>query len=365
MKKILSSILCIMLCGTLLAGCGGGTDTEENNDASTEETDSGKYRIAVSNAFMGNDWRQLMIKCLEVAAEKEPYKDKIDLTIVNSENSPEAQSSAIDALVEEGYDAILVDASSATALQTSVNRALQQGITVVSFDSVIDMDGVYTVQTDLVGMAECWAEYLCEKLGDGAKVAVDTGMPGSTNGNTVYEAIMEIMEEHNMEVVAEFASEYTDGVCQEQLASVLAANPDLEGILCQAYVESCYAALTQAGMDLIPVTAYDTNLGMITAVNNDMDAIIGNNCPGLGVIAMDVAMRVLDGEEAEQDLFVEPGMFVNEKDKDIELGIPTQVIELGVNCWEDQPDGLDWPLFPTDFTTVDISVEEISDFAQN
>lgn len=57
---------------------------------------------------MGNDWRQIMIKCAEVAATKEPYASKLDLTIINSENSAEAQSAAIDAMVEQGYNAILV-----------------------------------------------------------------------------------------------------------------------------------------------------------------------------------------------------------------------------------------------------------------
>ena len=107
--------------------------------------ENGKYKIAVSNAYMGNDWRQLMIKCLEVAAEKDAYKDKVELDIVNSENSAEAQASAIDAMVEQGYDAILIDASSSTALVPSINRALEQGITVVTFDSVVDQEGVYTV----------------------------------------------------------------------------------------------------------------------------------------------------------------------------------------------------------------------------
>lgn len=41
---------------------------------------------------------------------------------------------------------------------------------------------------------------------------------------------MKVFKENNMNIVAEYASEYADGVCQEQLASVLAANPELDGI---------------------------------------------------------------------------------------------------------------------------------------
>lgn len=213
-------------------------------------------------------------------------------------------------------------------------------------------------------MVEAWAKYLVTKCGTGAKIAVDTGMPGSTNGNTIYEAAMKVFKENNMNIVAEYASEYADGVCQEQLASVLAANPELDGIFCQAYVESCYTALKQAGMDLIPCAAFDTNLGMETALNNDMDVIIGNNCPGIGVIALDNAVKILDGEKVEQDTFVTSGLFVNDKDKNIDVGLPITVIEEGVNCWENQVDGLDWPVLPDDFKTLTLTVEEISDFSK-
>lgn len=352
MKKMIAMVLCAALSVSMMAG-----------SAAAEQAEGETYKIAVSNAYMGNDWRQLMIKCLEVAAAKEPYASKIELDVVNSENSAEAQAAAIDAMVEQGYDAILVDASSSTALIPAVRRAQDAGIVVVSFDSIISSDGVYTVQTDFVTMVRTWAEYIALKCGEGAKIAVDTGMPGSTNGNTIYEAAMEVFEENGMNVVAEFASEYADGVCQEQLSSILAANPDLEGIFCQAYVESCYAALTQAGMDLIPVVAFDTNLGMETALQNDMDAMIGNNCPGVGVIALDVAVRVLDGEEVEQDTYVTAGIFVNEKDKDIDVSLPVSVIEEGVTCWEDMPDGLDWPALPDDFTTVSIDIEDVASYS--
>lgn len=367
MKKIsrrdfLKAASIVTVAGTLTA-CGGGSSASTSAVASgSTAAAGGKYKIALSNAFMGNDWRQIMIKCAEVAATKEPYASKLDLTIINSENSAEAQSAAIDAMVEQGYNAILVDASSSSALLPSIKRAQDAGIVVVSFDSVVIADGVYTVQTDFISMVEAWAKYLCNKCGEGAKIAVDTGMPGSTNGNTIYEAAMSVFQDSNMNIVSEFASQYADGVCQEQLASVLAANPDLDGIFCQAYVESCYSALTQAGMDMIPISAFDTNLGMKTMLNNDLDAIIGNNCPGLSVIALDVAVRVLDGETVEQDTLVTPGIFVNEKDADIDIGLPSTVVKLGENVWEDVPDGMDWPALPADFDTITLTIDEISNY---
>lgn len=142
MKKIsrrdfLKDASIVTVAGTLTA-CGGGSSASTSAVASgSTAAAGGKYKIALSNAFMGNDWRQIMIKCAEVAATKEPYASKLDLTIINSENSAEAQSAAIDAMVEQGYNAILVDASSSSALLPSIKRAQDAGIVVVSFDSVV------------------------------------------------------------------------------------------------------------------------------------------------------------------------------------------------------------------------------------
>ena len=69
MKKMISKILCLVMCVALLAGCGteannsaGDSKSSEADTGKDSETSKGKYKIAVSNAYMGNDWRQLMIK---------------------------------------------------------------------------------------------------------------------------------------------------------------------------------------------------------------------------------------------------------------------------------------------------------------
>lgn len=387
-KKLLSVLLSMTMIVALLAGCGSkgddkgteaagketpaaGAQTEAAQDnagqteaAQTDASASGsgeKYKIALSNSYMGNDWRQLMIKTTEVVASKEPFASKVELTVFNCENTAEAQAASIDALVEQGYDAILIDAASTTALTPAIDRAIDAGVVCVSFDSVADHEDVYVVETDLVALSTAWANYLVSQIGEGGKVAIDTGLPGSTNGNTVYETAMQIFKDAGIEVVAEFAGEYADGVGQQQIASVLAANPDLDGIFTQVYGETIYAAFSEAGRDLIPCTAYDTNAGMLAALDNNMSIIIGNNCPGLGAIALDVAVRVLDGEEVDKVTQVVPGLFVT--DTSVDVGYDTVKIEEDVNCFRDLPGALDWPALPADFEPQ-VTIDEISDYQQ-
>jgi ribose transport system substrate-binding protein len=359
MKKVFAVLAAAALGASLLTACSAGEDS--TTPSGTAGGGDGVYKIALSNSYMGNDWRQLMIKTTQVVAGKDPYKDKVELTVVNSENTAEAQSASIDALVAQGYDAILIDAASSTALNPAIKRAQDAGIVVVSFDSVAQADGVYTVSTDLVALATGWANFLSERVGSGGKIAVDTGLPGSTNGNTVYETAMKIFEEKGVDVVAEFAGEYADGVGQEQIGSVLAAHPDLDGIFSQVYGETIAAAFKDAGRDLIPSTAYDTNAGMLAALDNNMDLLIANNVPGLGAIAMSVAVKVLDGENVPLETLVTPGFF--HIDSSLDIGYPVIKIEDTVNAFRDLPGALDWPALPDGFVPQ-VTIDEISDYQQ-
>lgn len=370
MKKLVVLVVVALLVSSLFVGCASTPSAEDSTTdsavsaeeaASADAPEQEVYKIALSNAYMGNDWRQEMLKVAQVVAEKEPYASKVELTIVNVENSPESQSASIDDMVQQGYDAILIDAASGTALNPAIQRALDKGIVVVTFDSIVDMEGVYTVQTDLDSLARTWANYLIAEVPEGGKVAFDIGLAGLQNGFIINTTGMQVLEDAGIEIVATFAGEWSDGVGQQQLSSVLAANPDLDGIFSQVYGETISAAFEQAGRDYIPCTAFMTNAGCLAAIDNDMPIIIGNNIPGLSAVALQIAVDVLDGETVEQNTLVEPGQFV--MDTSVDVGVETTLIEEGVNCFRDLPGAFDWPALPADFEPQ-ITVEDIQDYQQ-
>ena len=378
LKKVIGITAAAAMMGTLFVGCGSSSSSSATSkapasskvsaaseapassspEASAAETtpDSGKkYKIALSNSYMGNDWRQLMIKTAQVVAEKEPYASQVELDIVTCENTAEAQSASIDALVEEGYDAILIEASSPTALIPAIQRAQDAGIVIV------DAEGVYKVGTDLADMSEAWATWLVTACGDGANIIMDTGIAGSTSGNIMYEAAKKVFDEHGINVVSEFASEYADGVGQEQIASVLAANDKIDGVYSLCYANTVYNAFTDAGRDLVPTTSFNTNIGQSIAFDNNMQVLIGQNTPGLGAEAMKVAVDVLNGENVPQENLVKAGFFTN--DTSVDFGWATTKLEEGVTFFRDLPDAFDFPAVPADFDPQ-VTAEEVSNYQQ-
>ena len=375
MKKTAGIVFSLVLAGSLLAGCGGSSDeavreessaetsSSESATSSSDESESTgeKYKIALSNSYMGNDWRQLMIKTAQIVAEKEPYADKVDLEVVTCEDTAEAQSASIDALVEEGYDAILIEAASPTALIPSIQRAQEAGIVIVTFDNTVEAEGVYRVSTDLADLSTAWAEWLAAQCGEGSNIIVDTGIAGSTSGNTMYEAAMAVFEENNMNVVSEFASEYADGVGQEQIAGVLAANDDVDGVYSLCYANTVYNAFTDAGRELVPTTSFNSNIGQITAYDNEMDVLIGQNTPGLGAEALKIAVDVLDGEDVPQETMIQAVLLTN--DTSVDFGYETTQIEEDSTFFRDLPDAFDYPVVPVDFEPQ-VTAEEASDYQQ-
>lgn len=367
-SKITGLIISVTLAGMLLAACGQGSEqgtSQSKASSSVSQSDGGstdgQYKVALSNSFMGNDWRQLMIKTTQVAAEKEPYADKVKLDVITCENTAEAQAASIDALVEQGYDAILINAASSTALVPSIKRAVDAGIVVVTFDNTVEAEGVYRVSTDLANLSRAWANYLVAECGEGANLIVDTGIAGSTSGNVMYEAAMEVFDKHNMNVVSEFASEYADGVGQEQIASVLAANSDIDGVYSLCYADTVYNAFTDAGRELVPTTSFNTNSGMIAAFDNKMNVLIGNNIPGLGAVALSVAVDALDGKTVEQETLITAGLFTN--DTSVEVGFETTQLEEDVTFFRDLPDAFCYPVLPSGFEPQ-VEAKEVADYQQ-
>jgi len=372
--KRLVAIVVVLLMVVALAACGGGgttSDAPSNADTGTSSSSNdtatsgggAKYKIGLSNGYLGNDWRQIMIKVAEVFAEKEPFKSDVEFSIVNTDNTPEAQTQAIDAMIEQGYDAIIIDVSSGEALKPVAQRALDKGIVVVAISAPIEHPDIYYVEIDMAAMSTAWAKYLVEQLEPGAKIAVDTGLPGMTVGTGIYDAAMAVFEANDIQVVAEFAGEWADGKGQTEIASVLAANPVLDGLFSQVYGDTIANAFKQAGRDLIPSSAFITNSGMGTALDLNMSIIIGNNCPGVAAMGLDIAYQALEGKNPQKINSFISDCFVNKKDVGLNLGVPLQAIEEGVNYFPDFPPAFNWPVLPSDYP-IQVTAQEIFNYQQ-
>src|ERR1700744_1445828 len=101
--------------------------------------DTHAKKIALSNNYAGNSWRQAMLKSYGIVAKKAVADKTVaaaDIFTTADKEVP-TQAAQIQNLILKGYDAIVIDAASPAALNGAVRQACAAGIVVVSFDGLV------------------------------------------------------------------------------------------------------------------------------------------------------------------------------------------------------------------------------------
>lgn len=92
------------------------------------------------------------------------------------------QAAVIDGLIAKGVDGILISCNDADALKDVIDRAVDAGIAVATFDSDSpDSKRAFYIGSDNYLFGKKCAEYVNELIPGGGKIAVLTGVPGAPN----------------------------------------------------------------------------------------------------------------------------------------------------------------------------------------
>src|SRR5215510_4257231 len=166
--------------------------------AATAEADTAKKKIALSNNYAGNSWRQSMLKSWDkvtkkavadgVVAEATPF--------TTSENQVTEQAAQIQNLILQGYDAIVLNAASPDALNGVVKQACDAGITVVSFDGIVTEPCAWRIAVDFKKMGAIQLDYLADKMKDGGNVLEIRGLAGVFVDDEIHKGIEEGVGKH-------------------------------------------------------------------------------------------------------------------------------------------------------------------------
>lgn len=319
-----------------------------------------KYTIYLSNNFIGNDWRQQMERVAEVSVNKGPLAGRVDLKIENVENTVQAQINSLNNIIRAKPDAILIDAGSAEALNPTIRKACDAGIVVISFDQVVTEPCAYALESDWNRIPAVLAEWMAVQLGGKGKVFVDRGLAGAPISAQLENGYLEVLKNYpDIEVIGNYNGEYALGPEQAGVASLLAAHPEVDGILTQGYGTGAIKALQDAGRPIVPVTAFSYNVAASTCAQTEgAKCILGSNPAYLSSEAIRLAVDILDGKPkpADRHILIE-GDFLSTDPIKSELypDAVMQKIEIGTNAWPDRPPGLTLPITPD---WVEITAEE-------
>ena len=132
MYRVLHLVYGVAIVGLLSAGAASAQDGVANGDTS-------KKRIALTDGFSSNAWEQSAWNSWKAVADQ-AVKDGViaEQKIITGNDDPAQQITQLQNLVLEGYNAIVIDAASPTALNGGIKDACDAGIIVVVYDFACD-----------------------------------------------------------------------------------------------------------------------------------------------------------------------------------------------------------------------------------
>lgn len=279
---------------------------------------AGDYVIGLSNSFYGNTWRKQMVESFTQAAEEAKAAGYIkDYEIQNGDHTVNTQIAQINSFILSGVDAICVNAASSTALNDVIKQAMDQGIKIVAFDSVIDLDGAYTMDYDWVDMGERKTQFVMDQIGGKGNVVIVRGVSGAAPDEGIYTGIRNVLDTYpDVKIAAEVIGEADATVTQEALLNILSSLPTIDAVITHCGADSMGAvnAFESMGLD-VPLIIGDNTAEFMTWWNaKAADGYVTmsvNSTPSCGSGALWVAVALLNGVEVPQNMFL-PFIYISQ-----------------------------------------------------
>lgn len=278
----------------------------------TAFADTSDKRIALSNNYAGNSWRQAMLTSWATVTGPAVSSGIVAAAdaFTTAENQATEQAAQIQNLILQGYDAIVLNAASPTALNGAVREACDAGIVVVSFDGIVTEPCAWRIAVDFHEMGRGQLDYLASRLPDGGNLLEIRGLAGVFVDDEISAGIHQGVAEHpQFAIVGSVHGDWAQDVAQRAVAGLLPSLPEIVGVVTQGGDGYGAAqAIAAAGRDM-PIIIMGNRQDELLWWKQQKDAngyetMSVSIAPGVSTLAFWVAQQILDGQAVPQDLVV-------------------------------------------------------------
>jgi len=269
-------------------------------------------RIALSNNYAGNSWRQAMLQSWDRVA-KEAVAAGIVAQVdafTTAESQITEQAAQIQNLILEGYDAIVLNAASTTALNGVVKEACDAGIVVVSFDGIVSEPCAWRVVIDFKKIGSDQVDYLASRLPAGGNILEIRGLAGTSVDEAIHAGILAGVAKHpQFKIVGSVHADWAGDVAQRAVAGILPSLSNIVGVVTQGGdgygAAQAFAAAGHAMPIIIMGNRQDELQWWKTQKDTNGYATISESiAPGVAGMAFWIAQQILDGKQVKKDLVV-------------------------------------------------------------
>ncbi len=203
--------------------------------ASTRATTK-EFKIAYSNSELGNTYHQALVKAIGVTAtqaKKMGFVSKFTLT--NANGSTATQASQIRDDVVAGYNAIIVDASSATALNGAIQTACSHGIIVVAVNENVTAPCAYNISPHWPDDTYVQMEYFAQRFHGKANILNVRGISGTLPDTEMgVTGVNEVLNKNpGMKLVGTVYGQWTQTIAQQVTSAILPSLPTVNAVVTQ------------------------------------------------------------------------------------------------------------------------------------
>jgi ribose transport system substrate-binding protein len=293
------TLICTIAVAALLATGSAFADTKDK-------------KIALSNNYAGNSWRQAMLKSWDKVT-----KPAVEAGIVaaadpftTSENQVTEQAAQIQNLILQGYNAIVINAASPDALNGVVKQACDAGIIVVSFDGIVTEPCAWRIAVDFKAMGASEVEYLAKKMPEGGNLLEIRGLAGVFVDDEISKGINETVAKNpQFKIVGSVHGDWAQEVAQKAVAGILPSLPDVKAVVTQGGDGYGAAQAFAAAGRPTPLIIMGNRQDELQWWKEQKDAngyetMSVSIAPGVSTLAFWVAQMILDGKEVPKDLTV-------------------------------------------------------------
>ncbi len=227
--------------------------------------------------------------------------DNIIVDAFNGESSAETQVQIMGDIINQHYDAIILQCSDGTALAPTVAQAEEEGIPVITLN--LDADTVHSalvmaVDYDAGRMA---ADKMAEQLGGSGKIGIIQGVPGLHRTDNLEQGFRDTIANYpGVEIVDAQSASFEKETAITVMNSFLQSHSDLAGVFCinDAMAEGAALAAESAGKGgQLVIWGADGEKDALTMIENgQMSGTIYTNSWDEGSTAAKIALLMIGSE---------------------------------------------------------------------
>lgn len=306
-----------------VTACGSSSNSSTSSGTSGGAQKKSDYVIALSNSFLGNTWRQTMVRIFQKTANEAKSQGLIKgYKVENAANGTATEQIAqLKSLILQHVNAILIDAASADALNPTIKQACNAGITVVVFDSLATEPCAYKLEDSIAAYGFQEGNFVGQKMGGKGNLLMVRGVVGSAPEKVIYQNQLKALKKYpEIKIVRSLVGQASNSVTQQAVAGALASLPAVQGVVTGGSSLGAVQAF-QSAHKPIPVVAFDNSGEALRFWSkqhqkNGYSAVSVRTEPGQAAAAFWMALDILQGKKVQNKIYTFPNVVIKQSNLD-------------------------------------------------